>query len=328
MTEVALVTGASGFVGSHLAAAALDRGYRVRCLVRRTSRLDGLPLDRLELVYGDVGEPSTLPPAVEGAALIFHAAGLTRAPRRADYFRVNADGTRNLVRAARKGAPGLRRFALVSSLAAGGTSRPGHPRREGDPDEPLGDYGVSKKEGEAVLKEEDVDLPWTIVRPPAVYGPRDRDFLLLARLVAKGTLLQVGRVEQQISLIHAGDLAKGVILAAESDATRGGTYHLSHPEVLTWTELGKLMAGALGKRVRVLLVPRSCVPVVGGIANAAARIVRRPPPLPSDRLRDLLAPAWTCDTAEAERVFGFRAETDAKAGVPETIRWYVREGWL
>jgi len=328
MTPTALVTGASGFLGGHVAAALLGRGYAVRCLVRRTSLLDRLPVDEVELHYGDVVDASSLPPALEGVTHVFHIAGVTRAPDRATYLRVNAGGTRNLVRAARERSPGLLRFVLVSSLAAGGTSEPGRPRRESDPDRPQGDYGASKREAEEVLREESGSLPWTILRPTAIYGPGDRDFLLLARLAARGTLFQVGREEQRLTVLHVGDLAEGMLASAVSEATRGGTYYLAHPEVLTWTELGRMMAGALGKAPRIVVVPRRWVPAVGRLANLAARLTRRPPPLPPDRLRDLLAPAWTCDPARAREAFGFRPRWNAEEGVPETVRWYVKEGWL
>jgi nucleoside-diphosphate-sugar epimerase len=328
MTGVVVVTGASGFVGSHLARGLARRGYRVRCLVRRTSLLDRLPVPEVELHYGDVTEPATLGPLVEGADRVFHAAALTRARDPEEYRRVNAEGTRNLVRAVRENAPALSRFVLVSSLAAGGTSEPDRLRRESDPDRPHGAYGRSKKEAEEILREEGGALPWTVLRPAAVYGPGDRDFLVLARMAARGLLVRVGRREQRVTVLHVEDLVAGAVASSEAGTARGETYYLAHPEVTTWTGLGRALAAALGKRPHVVLLPRTLVPAVGRIANAFAGLARRPAPFPPDRLRDLLAPAWTCSVDKAREAFGFRPAIGAGEGMASLARWYLEERWL
>ncbi len=169
----------------------LARGYRVRCLVRRTSKLAWLPVDRVELVYGEVTEPESLTEAARGVEVVYHVAGITRASTQAEYDRVNADGCANVARAAAAG--GSRRVVLVSSLAAGGPSVPGRARTEDDPDTPCDAYGRSKLRGESALKAEAGSAAWTIVRPPAVYGPRDVSFLVLARLAQRGWVPAIGR---------------------------------------------------------------------------------------------------------------------------------------
>jgi nucleoside-diphosphate-sugar epimerase len=323
----ALVTGANGFVGSHLVDLLLERGWEVRGLVRATGNLAWLPRDRMELVNGEVTEPRTLPPALAGVDTVFHVAGAVRAPDPTLYRRVNVEGTRHLVEAARH-ANGISRFLLVSSLAAGGSSRPGSPRREEDPAAPTGPYGRSKLEGEEVLRREAGRLPYTIVRPPAVYGPRDRAFLILAGFARRGWSFRLSGPHQPASIVHARDLAEGILAAALSPAAVGRTYYLAHPEPTSGPEVIGIMARWFGRPVRSLTVPRSLVPWVASLTGMITGLVGRENPLPPNLLRDLLAPAWTCDTSLARRDLGFVAGTPLEAGLAETMEWYGKAGWV
>lgn len=328
MGATALVTGANGFVGSHLTDLLLERGWDVRCLVRRTSDLRWLPVDRVGIHYGEVTDAASLRGAFEGVEVVFHVAGVTRARDEERYLRVNAGGTRNVVERARREAPDLKRLLLVSSLAAGGPAPADRPRAESDPDAPVSAYGRSKKQGEEVLRETAGDLPWTIVRPPAVYGTRDYGFLILARMVSKGWVVRFLGHTQPVSVVHISDLVRGIVDAAASAASVRGTYYLNHPEITTWTEIGRLMARALGNRARDLIVPWPLIPLVGKVTRAFSRITGRPNPIPEDRLADLMARAWTCDPALAARDFGFRAEIGIARGVPEVMTWFRKEGWV
>ena len=323
---LALVTGASGFLGSHLVEALLASGYRVRCLVRRTSSLSWLAPDRVELFYGAVTEPAALAEAARGEELIFHLAGVTRTLRRADYEQVNAEACGLGARAA--AASGGRRILLVSSLAAGGPSAAGRPRREEDPDAPVGPYGLSKLRGEALLKAQAGRTAWTILRPSAVYGPRDASFLLLARFAKRGWAPAIGGPAQPLSLLHARDLAEALLAAAACEGAAGRTYYLAHPEPANWESIARLMAARMERRVRRLRIPRWGVRAAGWGGRAGALLSGRTDPLPADRLRDLLAPAWVCDPARAREELGFRARVDHEAGFAETIDWYRAEGLL
>jgi nucleoside-diphosphate-sugar epimerase len=295
-------------------------------MVRRTSRLTWLPADRVELVYGEVTDSEALSDAARGIDVIYHVAGITRAETHAEYDRVNADGCAHVARAAAQ--TGVRRVVLVSSLAAGGPSLVGRARTEDDPDVPCNSYGRSKLRGEALLKAEAGGTEWTILRPPAVYGPRDVSFLILARLARRGWVPAIGRVPQQVSLIHARDLAEAIVAASESERASGRTYYVAHPEVTDWESLGRLIAARLGRRVSRLRVPRPAIPLLGRVAGVAAALTGRPNALLPDRLADLLAPAWVCSGARAETDFGFRARIDAAAGFAETVDWYRAEGLL
>lgn len=320
-----LVTGASGFVGSHLVDALAARGSRVRCLARGTSDLRWLPAEGVDLVRGDITDPASLGPAVEGVATVFHLAGVTASGERDAYMRVNAGGTRNLARAAREA--GVGRFLHVSTLAAAGPSLSGAPRTEDELEAPTSHYGRSKLAGERAVRETE-GLAWTVVRPPAVYGPRDTDFLKLFRLVRGGRIPRLPGTPQCVSLIHVTDLVRGILAAAGSAGAAGRVYFLSHPDTETWTGIGTLAAEAMGRPVRIVTVPRWVLPAASRLSGAVARVRRRPVPYPLDRVRDLLQPGWTCDGTRAERDLEFRAEIPHREGIAGLAGWYRDRGWL
>lgn len=324
MSATALVTGANGFVGSHLVDHLLERGWKVRCLVRRTSDLRWLPEDEVEMVFGSLSNGEGLSEAANGVDYVFHGAAVTRAPRESVYFEVNAGGTRRLLESI---SGGVKRFVQVSSLAAGGPSAAGAPRKESDADAPTGFYGRSKLEAERMVREAG-DIPWTIVRPPSIYGSRDRDFLKLALMARRGWTFRLSGNAQELSVIHVSDLVRGLVEAAESPATAGRTYYLSQPGVTTWAEMGKRMGTRMGLRVRTLTVPRGLVPAVSRTAGVFSGLAGRPNPLPPDRIQDLLAEAWTCDSSRAREEFGFETRLDLKTGLKQTVDWYLRRGWL
>ena len=326
--SLALVTGASGFVGSHVVEGLLARSYTVRCLVREESNLAWLPLDRVDLCRGSMTDASSLESASRGVDLVVHNAGRMRADGEALYDDVNVVGTRILVEAVQRNAPGLQRFVLMSSLAAGGPSRPDHPRSEEDPDQPISAYGRSKKRGEEEVERTGSAMPWTILRPPAVYGPRDHGFLILARLAARGFSFRIGGKTQTVQAVHVRDLVRATLLAAESPHAVGRRYYIAHPEITDWNSVARIMARAIGKTPLTLSVPRWAVPIVGRCTAVASRAFRASNALPADRLHDLLAPAWTCATLRAKSELEFEAEIGLERGMEETMAWYKNAGWV
>lgn len=325
---LALVTGASGFVGSHLVDALLGRGWRVRCLVRRTSDTRWLAVSRVELAYGDVGSSSpagvaALQHAARGAAAVFHLAALTSAARSDDYERVNVGGTQRVADAVRHSSPEAL-FVLCSSLAAAGPPRRGRPAREEDDEHPVSAYGRSKLASERVLGER--GLRHVVVRPPAVYGPRDVDILAAFRLQARGLALRLGPRAQRLSLVHARDLAHGLATAAERGAL--GRYYMSDGVVHTWEEVVDGMAAAVGRRARSVAVPRAAALAVAHADRARARWLGGKPLLTPDRVRELSEPEWTCDDSRARRELGYASSVELCDGLSETAAWYRAQGWL
>jgi nucleoside-diphosphate-sugar epimerase len=327
MSRIALVTGANGFVGSHLCTHLLDEGWRVRALVRRTSDLRWLDA-RAERVIGEVTAGESLAAAVEDADTVFHLAGVTRAARAADYDRVNVAGCERVARAAARAKRPPRRVVLASSLAAGGPSSPQTPRAESDPDAPSNAYGTSKRRGETALRAHTGGVTWTVVRPAAVYGPRDRAFVPLARLARSGWTLRLSGAPQPVSAIHVRDLVRGMVAAALAERAAGETYYLTHDTPVTWEAVGRTMAAALGRQARALYMPRATVPLITFVAGALARLTGRPNRIPRDRVADLFQSAWTCSGAKAREQLGFEAAIDHGRGMTELARWYREVGWI
>lgn len=319
----ALVTGATGFVGSHLVARLLRERWRVTCLIRRTSRLDALAGLHVETRVGDLDDPAALCRAAEGADVVFHVAGLTRACTAAEYLHVNAEGTRRLLEAVIGARAAARRFVYVSSLAAVGPAR----RRQA-PDEttrprPLDAYGRSKLAGERVVRAAGDRLPVTIVRPPAVYGPGDRNFLPLFRLAARRRVVPIiGRPSKQVTFVHASDLAEGLYRAAVTPAAVAQTYFLGSG-THTMGEFADALSAAMNVRLRRLRVPAVAAWLAGEVGQARWALTGKATILSRRKVRDMLQPRWTCCWDKARRELGYRERVKLSAGLRQTLDWYV-----
>ena len=322
----ALVTGATGFVGSHVCDVLAARGDTVVVLARDAAR--AAPLARLgaRVALGTLEDDAALAAAVAGVDVVYHLAGLTAAVSEAAYLQVNEHGTRRLAQAVRAASPAPR-FVYVSTQAVLGPSAPGQALDEDAPCRPLTAYGRSKLAGEAVVRATE-GLAWTIVRPPAVYGPRDREFLKLFQLVRTGLAPVFGWGLQQLSLVYAPDLADAIVRAGTTPAAVRQTYHAAHPEVVTTRELAMAVGRAVGRTPLIIPVPGAVatplVSVIGRIAAARGRLST----LNADKMAEFLAPAWVVSSAKAERELGWRAGHGLAEGLRLTAAWYREAGWL
>lgn len=318
------LTGATGFVGGHVADALLARGRELVCLVRAPSRAAELDARGCRVVAGAIDDQEALRRLVEGADVLYHVAGLIAARTPADFERVNRAGTFALAGLAR--AAGVKRIVYVSSLAVSGPTVPGRPLEEADHDRPVTPYGRSKQAGEQAVRSSGV--PWTIVRPAAVYGPRDRELLRVFRLARRGVVPLLGDGTQELSFVHAADLAAALVAAGESPATELGTYHASHAEVVTQRGFVEAVGRAVGARVRIVPLPRLVVQGALWTSGLAARLLGRATVLSPDKAEELLAPAWTCSSESLSRATGWRAAIPLEQGLRETAEWYRSAGWL
>ena len=320
----ALVTGATGFVGSHLAEALRRRGDEVTALVRSPGKAAALGPLGVRLVAGDLSDADSLARAVEGQDVVFHVAGLVAARDEAEFMRGNRDGTAGLVAAA--SAAGRPRLVLVSSMAAGGPAQPGEPLTGTEPARPVTFYGRSKLAAETAVTSS--SLPWVIVRPPTVYGPRDREVLKVFRMARLGLAPVFGDGSQQLSAVHGADLAEALVAAATSAATIGKMYYPCHPEIFTSAEFVRAIGTAMGRRVALVPVPAPVGRALLAVTEASARLVNQTTILTRDKANEFFQEAWIGDPRPLTRDSGWRAKHDLRSGLADTIRWYRDAGWL
>ncbi len=319
-----LVTGATGFVGSHLAERLRRQGDEVVALVRSPARARALRELGVTLVPGDLGDPAALAQALHGVEVVHHVAGLTAARSEAEFHAVNVEGTARLLEAAARA--GVRRFVLVSSLAAAGPSARGQRRAGEEPGEPVTAYGRSKAAAEAVVRAG--PIPWTIARPPAVYGPRDVELLKIFRIARLGVAPVFGEGLQELSLVYGPDLAEALAAMGSAAGAGGRIYYPAHPEIVTSGELVRAIGASMGRRVRLLPLPR---PVAGGllqVTGLAARLAGRATLLNPDKAAEFFQPAWTCEPALLTSETGWRAAHDLGQGLAKPLAWYRSERWL
>jgi nucleoside-diphosphate-sugar epimerase len=323
-----LVTGANGFVGSHLTEALLARGYEVRCMVRRTSDLTFIQHLPVEWAYADVRDAESLHAACQGVDIVCHCAALTRALDQETFLRVNAQGTEALAQAAMTANPNLHRFLYVSSQSAAGPSGGAEDfRDESRPPQPLNWYSRSKLAGEQALLSLKGSLPLTIIRPSAIFGPRDRDFFAYFDLVKWHLQLQLGRTDRWYSFIYVRDLVELMLLALENEIALGQTYFGSGP-AHTYTELAEAIARAMDKRVLRIPLPESILTPIALGAKIQERLTGQPALLNEQRVRDMRQPYWLCSGEKARRELGFVPRYDLETAVQETAYWYEEHGWL
>jgi len=322
-----LVTGGHGFLGSHVVETLLERGYRVRCLVRPGRPSDLFGDQPVSIVRGDLRSPEGLAAAVAGADFVIHVAGLIAARGPGHFRSVNVDGTRRLAEAVRAAAPGCLRFVHVSSQAAAGPSLDGEPIGEERPPRPLTHYGRSKLAGEQVLPAALGGVAFSIVRPPAIYGSRDEAILPFFQLAARGFCPGLDGPGRRFNLLHARDVADGILAAATAPGADGRTYFLADDDGgYSYSGLGQAMATAYGRRQRRLPLPDVLLDLAAVAADEIAALTGRVSVFGRQKAIELKTRWWLCSPARARRELGWKARVPLATGLAETARWYAEAG--
>ncbi len=328
----ALVTGASGFVGSTLCEELLRRGVETHALMRKTSLAVNLGAAEVKTIQGDLRDPASLARAVAEADVIFHVAGLVAARSQADFFAANAEGTRHLLTAVRASGRKIQRFVYVSSLAAAGPSRPDKPNVEMDPCHPVSDYGLSKLAGEKAVLEFQSYFPVAVVRPPAVYGPRDKGVFTFFQAVRSGVLPLLGMRQpdsRRYSFVHVDDLVQGIVKAGLVKELRSGeVFYLSGEGEFSWEEAMRLIAKGLDKHPVPVRLPITVMRGVAAFCSAYSKVSGKILPFSLDKVKEINAPAWTCSNEKAKGVLGFEPYWALERGLAQTAKWYRENGWL
>jgi nucleoside-diphosphate-sugar epimerase len=316
MPDRVLVTGATGFVGSHIAQAFVEAGYEVRVGSRASSNerwISSLDTERVPLDLD--GSAEDVSRAVHNVDVVVHAAGITRARRPGDYYSVNAGGTRSVATVALRA--GVRRLVLISSLAARGPD--GH-------DHPESDYGRSKLEAETHLLALGGRMEAVVLRPAAVYGPRDTDLLPLFRMARAGWL-PVPWGAAPLQPIYAEDAARAA-LAAAREPVGFGPFPVAENRRYAWPDVAAGLEKSLGRTVRAVGLPAGAFVLAGRAAEWAAKPLSAVPIFDERRARDLALNAWTCDVSGTGEALGWQAEVSLLEGLERTARWYGQVGWL
>lgn len=317
--KTAFVTGGTGFVGSHLVEALLERGYsEVRCLIRSKPKwlksLDIVP------IYGKLGHTELIKRALHGVEYVYHLGALTRARTWEVFHAANVEGTMQLMAA----ATNVSRICVASSLAVVGKAQ-ALMADESTPCQPVSRYGQSKLSMEKELAK--MDLPLVVLRPPSVYGPRDRDLLTFFSAVNQG-ICPVPLGDPGMTLVYVKDLVRGIIKAAESPRTAGETYFVGDRQVTTWEALRQATESALGRKSWMIRIPRSLIMTLGATSELVGRLSNIYPAFNREKAREILHATKQCSSLKAQDHFGYVPRVSLEQGIQETIAWYRTQGWL
>jgi nucleoside-diphosphate-sugar epimerase len=302
------LTGATGFIGAPLTTALDAAGWELRVLARREPPL--LRTSRIaEVIVGDLGDEKALRQLVDGVDAVVHLAGLVKARSTSEFFRVNAEGTERLVRAA-AALPNPPRFLLVSSLAA----------REPQ----LSGYCASKRGAEEALRREAGAMGWMIVRPPAVYGPGDLELLPFFRNIQRGLAPRPSGGQHRVSMIYISDLVDFIAKSLEKPIVSQICWEIDDgtPEGYSWTDLATTAAAILGMKPRRVALPRAVVDLVARRNEAAMRRGAPARMLSRGKVRELFHEDWVAHSRPPEDATAWRPHWPLARGMAETIEWY------
>jgi nucleoside-diphosphate-sugar epimerase len=329
-----LVSGASGFIGSGLVSTLVAQGHEVSALMRQSASADflkGVPFTR---VTGDILDLDSLKRACQNIDAVYHLAGLTAARSREEYFKFNAEGTKNLATAALS-AKGVKRFIYVSSLAASGPSFGLAPKVESDPNHPVSMYGESKLRGELYLDELKGQLPFIVIRPPMVYGPRDKNVYLFFKSIQKNWMLvlpsKTPTGHKYYSAIHVDDLIQALANAmtcGQDLFDRGERFNVSDGQIYTYERIMSLISAELKVNPIKIKIPGSLVSALASGGTFAGKLLNRSLPLNRDKYNELISDYWICSSQKAFDKLSLKPKYTLETGVPQTVAWYKVNGWL
>ncbi|PIQ95642.1 MAG: hypothetical protein COV67_13835 [Nitrospinae bacterium CG11_big_fil_rev_8_21_14_0_20_56_8] len=324
-----LLTGATGFIGSHLADALSRLGCKVHCVVRPGRPLRWLDPSRAVIHRMELEETSQLRRPLEQADYLFHCAGQVAAQRKEEYTQANVTACRTLYEACRRYGSHLRAAVHLSSLAAVGPADPLRPVDETTPCHPVTHYGTSKKEGEDVALEYSSSLPLLVVRPPVVYGPRETQFFTYLKTLNRGWFIKAGSRPQVLSLICVHDLVEGMIKAAlNRTGNEERIYFLTDGAVYDWDHVARTAAEIFQVTLREMAVPEVLLSLLAGAGELYGALRGEPFLFDRQRLIDIRQSAWTACAENFFSRFDFRPRFDLATGLGETIAWYKQQGWL
>ena len=329
-----LITGASGFIGSFIVEEALRQGMETWAAVRSSSSRAYLNDQRINFIELDLSDEQRLTEQLKDHQFdyVVHAAGVTKCINKDDFRRVNTEGTRHLVAALRALRMPIERFVFLSSLSVMGAIREQQPYteiREDDTPQPNTVYGKSKLEAEEALKaRSEEQFPYVILRPTGVYGPREKDYFIMAKSIKGHSDFAVGYKPQDITFVYVKDVVQAVFLALDHGKT-GRAYFLSDGKVYRSATFSNLIRRELGNPWWIrITAPIWILRIVTAVGDIIGRLSGKAIALNNDKYHILRQRNWRCDIQPAIDELGYKPQYDLERGVRETIAWYKKEGWI
>jgi nucleoside-diphosphate-sugar epimerase len=326
--KITVVTGGTGFVGSHLVDLLLSKDYEVRCIIRKSSSLKWLKDKNVKIFDCGLFDKDGLKEALKNADYIYHVAGVVRSKTKKGFYTGNVDITKNLLEVAREVCPNLIRFVIVSSLTACGPAENGIPCNEKTTPHPITTYGKSKLEEEKLAKKFMNEIPITICRAPAIYGERETDIYAMFKGVQNGVITFVGFNDKKLSLIHGRDFVNGLYLAANSEKSKNEIYFISSEKIYDWPTVSNAMEKAVGKKALRIRIPHVIIYIIGAISHFINYFSSKPATFNLEKAKDFVQENWTCDVTKAKNDFGYSQQISLEEGMKSTVDWYRENKWL
>jgi nucleoside-diphosphate-sugar epimerase len=322
------VTGGTGFVGSHIVELLLRCNQNVKCIIRPGRKsLGWLEGTSAEILYTDLNDFHSIKTIMNESDYFIHIAGVTKAKKHSEYYDGNVKPLFTLLEAAEQ-SPHLKKFCYVSSQAAIGPNKNCEFLNEDAPFNPITPYGESKAEAEKICAEYFSKIPLVIVRPPAVYGPRDTDFLEVIKTVKSGISAEIGSKDKFVSMIYVEDLARGIILATLSENTRGKIYFITDETPRSSKELNQTIADLLNKKPLHIRIPEWLFYIISAFVQFAYIFSKKPSILNLSRAKEFIQPYWLCTGKRFHQDTGFKIQMSLREGLAKTIEWYKLNKWL
>jgi nucleoside-diphosphate-sugar epimerase len=326
--QIAVVSGANGFVGSHLVDYLIEKNFEVRCIVRKSSNLQWLEGKDVKIFNCGLFDKEGLREAFKEVNYVFHVAGVVKAKDEEGYFKGYVEATKVLLEVASEFKEKIKKFVVVSSQTVSGPSIDGKPVTEEMNPNPLTTYARSKlKQEQLALSFKDI-FPVTICRASAIYGERDSEIFIYFQVFNHGLTTMIGFDKKELSLLHVADLAEGLYLAAISDNSNGKIYFISSEKFYNWDEVGEITSKVLGKKAFRIRIPHFIVFIIAAFAQFFAMFSSKPATLNIEKAKDLTQRYWICDTSKAMRELDYRQKVSIEEGIKRTCEWYKQVKWI
>ncbi len=328
-----LITGASGFIGSFIVEEALKKGFDTWAAVRKSSSKEYLKDERIKFIELNLSSKAQLIEQLRGHDFdyVVHAAGVTKCLNKQDFHRINTEGTKNIIDAILELQMPLKRFVFVSSLSVFGAIKEQQPYdeiRETDIPQPNTEYGRSKLAAEKYLESLGSRVPYIILRPTGVYGPREKDYFMMAKSIKQHSDFAVGYKRQDITFVYVSDVVQAIFLALDK-GENGRKYFLSDGEVYQSTTFSDLIHEELGRPWWIrITAPVWVLRIITFCGEYIGKMTGKVTALNNDKFNILRQRNWRCDIQPAIDELGYKPTVKLAEGVRRSIKWYKEQGWL